>query len=532
MVRDEVDLLLVAPERLANEHFRDDVLSHMAERIALLVIDEAHCISDWGHDFRPDYRLIERMARTLPRNLRLLATTATANHRVMQDLREVLGPDLRVHQGSLSRPSLYLQTIRLRRQEERLAWLAGTVPQLAGYGIIYTLTVRDADLVAEWLQSQGLDVHAYTAKKETGEKEELERALLKNQVKALVATVALGMGFDKPDLGFVIHYQTPGSVVFYYQQVGRAGRALEAAYGVLLSGDEETDITDYFIDTAFPTRNQVQRVIDTLEESPQGATLTDLRRSLNISGGRIKQTMKLLSLESPPPVVKLGSKWQLTAATLGQAFWDRAERLTELRREEQREMQEYVALRSRHMEFLVRALDGDPEAFEPPNLPSLSTSVAPVLVREAVTFLRRRALVIEPRKMWPAGGLPQYKIKGKIPDELRVNEGRALSVWRDGGWGELVRQGKHAGRFDDELVDACVRLLQRWSPEPTPSWVTCIPSRRQPDLVPDFARRLARALRLPFRAVLQQTREPEEQKSMANSLQQALNRTSSEIRAI
>ncbi|MXY30332.1 MAG: ATP-dependent DNA helicase RecQ [Gammaproteobacteria bacterium] len=523
LVRDKVDLLLVAPERLANEHFRDDVLSHMAERIALLVIDEAHCISDWGHDFRPDYRLIERMARTLPRNLRLLATTATANHRVMQDLREVLGPDLRVHQGSLSRPSLFLQTIRLRRQEERLAWLAGAVPQLAGYGIIYTLTVRDADLVAEWLQSQGLDVHAYTAKKETEEKEELERALLKNQVKALVATVALGMGFDKPDLGFVIHYQTPGSVVFYYQQVGRAGRALAAAYGVLLSGDEETDITDYFIDTAFPTRNQVQRVIDTLEESPQGATLTDLRRSLNISGGRIKQTMKLLSLESPPPVVKQGSKWQLTAATLGQAFWDRAERLTELRREEQREMQEYVALRSRHMEFLVRALDGDPEAFEQPDLPSLSTSVAPVLVREAVAFLRRRALVIEPRKMWPAGGLPQYKIKGKIPDELRANEGRALSVWRDGGWGELVRQGKHAGRFDDKLVDACVRLLQRWSPEPTPAWVTCIPSRRHPDLVPDFARRLARALRLPFRAVLQQTKEPEEQKSMANSLQQALN---------
>ena len=523
LVRDEVDILLIAPERLANERFRDEVLARIAGSISMLVIDEAHCISDWGHDFRPDYRLIERIARTLPPNLRLLGTTATANDRVMSDLREVLGPDLAVVRGSLARPSLALQTIWLPSQAERLAWLAERLPRLPGHGIIYTLTVRDAELVAAWLRSRSLDVRAYTGQTPAEEREELEEALLDNRVKALVATPALGMGFDKPDLGFVIHYQTPGSVVFYYQQVGRAGRALEAAYGVLLSGDEETDITDYFIDTAFPTRNQVHQVIDTLERSPQGATLTDLRRSLNISGGRIKQTMKVLSLESPPPVVKQGSRWQLTAATLRQSFWDRAERLTRLRREEQGEMLEYVALRSRHMEFLVRALDGHPEAFEPPDLPSLSTNVDPVLVREAVAFLRRRPLVIEPRKMWPAGGLPEYKIKGKIPEELRANEGRALSVWRDGGWGEMVRRGKHGGRFDEELVDACVPLLQRWRPEPSPSWVTCIPSRRNPDLVPDYARRLARALRLPFRAVLQQTRKPEEQKSMANSLQQALN---------
>lgn len=335
---DEVDILLIAPERLANDRFRDEVLAQIAGRISLLVIDEAHCISDWGHDFRPDYRLIERIARTLPANLRLLATTATANDRVMRDLRQVLGPDLKVLRGDLARPSLFLQALRLPRQEERLAWLAGTVPRHEGHGIIYTLTIRDAELVAVWLQSRSLDAWAYTGKTPPEEREELETALLENRVKALVATPALGMGFDKPDLGFVIHYQTPGSVVSYYQQVGRAGRALEAAYGVLLSGDEETDITNYFIDTAFPTRNQVQRVIDTLEGSPQGATLTDLRRSLNISGGRIKQTMKLLSLESPPPVIKQGSRWQLTAATLGQSFWDRAERLTCLRREEQSEM--------------------------------------------------------------------------------------------------------------------------------------------------------------------------------------------------
>ena len=523
LMRDEVDILLIAPERLANEHFRDEVLSHIAGRISLLVIDEAHCISDWGHDFRPDYRLIERIARTLPPNLRLLATTATANDRVMSDLREVLGPDLSVYRGGLARPSLTLQTIRLPSQAERLAWLAEMLPLLAGHGIVYTLTVRDAELVAAWLRSRSLDVCSYTGKTPPEEREELETALLENRVKALVATPALGMGFDKPDLGFVIHYQTPGSVVFYYQQVGRAGRALEAAYGVLLSGDEETDITDYFIDTAFPTRNEVRQVIDKLEESPEGLSLTSLRRSLNLSGGRIKQTMKLLSLESPPPVVKQGSKWQLTAATLGNSFWERTERLTHLRRDEQRQMQEYVGLESGHMEFLVRALDGDPDPLKPPDLPPLSTNVSPALIREAVAFLRRRDLPIKPRKMWPAGGLPRYEVRGKIPEEHRANEGRALCVWRDAGWGKMVRRGKKAQRLDNQLVDACVQLVERWKPQPTPSWVSCIPSRRHPLLVPDYAQRLASALGLPFHAVLEQTEDRPEQKSMANSVQQALN---------
>ena len=243
---DEVDILLIAPERLANERFRNSVLAEVADRIALLVIDEAHCISDWGHDFRPHYRLIERTIRVLPPNLRLLATTATANDRVTEDLAEILGPNLTIARGDLHRPSLALQTMRLPSQAERLAWLADQLPKLPGSGIVYTLTVRDAEQVAAWLKSRGIKVEAYTG--QTGEsRPELEQALLDNRVKGLVATTALGMGFDKPDLAFVIHYQTPGSVVAYYQQVGRAGRALDSAYGVLLSGREETDITDYFI---------------------------------------------------------------------------------------------------------------------------------------------------------------------------------------------------------------------------------------------------------------------------------------------
>src|SRR5713101_4212972 len=295
MQRNEADILLISPERLANERFRTEVLSGVAARIALLVIDEAHCISDWGHDFRPHYRLLERIVRTLPPNLRLLATTATANDRVMDDLRAVLGPNLDVSRGDLNRPSLAPQSIRLSSQAERLAWLAERVPLLPGHGIIYTLTVRDAVQVAEWLRSRGVNVESYTG--ETGDRRaELEQALLDNQVKALVATTALGMGFDKPDLAFVIHYQSPGSVVAYYQQVGRAGRALDAAYGILLSGEEETGISDYFIESAFPSREEVKAVLNAIGQVRAGLSVTELMARVNLSRGRLQTTIDLVSL--------------------------------------------------------------------------------------------------------------------------------------------------------------------------------------------------------------------------------------------
>ncbi|MDE0661477.1 MAG: DEAD/DEAH box helicase [Gammaproteobacteria bacterium] len=513
--RDEVDILLIAPERLANDRFRNGILADIADRIALLVIDEAHCISDWGHDFRPHYRLIERTIRLLPPNLRLLATTATANDRVTEDLGDILGPDLTISRGDLHRPSLALQTIRLPSQAERLAWLADQLPKLAGSGIVYTLTVRDAEQVAAWLKSQGINAEAYTS--ETGKgREELEQALLENRVKALVATTALGMGYDKPDLAFVIHYQTPGSAVAYYQQVGRAGRALNAAYGVLLSGYEETDITDHFIRTAFPSRADVREVVAALESEPAGLSVRQIQARVNISFGRIDKALQLLSLESPAPVVKDGPKWQLTAATLADAFWERADRLTALRRVEQAQMQEYVGLRSGHMEFLIRSLDGDPEGLSAPDLPDLPTSLVPERVREAVTFLRRSHRPIEPRKAWPTG-------KRIDKDEL-AQPGMALSVWGDAGWGEDVRRGKYQdGRFSDALVEASASAVREWQQEPSPAWVTAIPSRRHASLVPDFARRLAFALGLPYVDALAKKQDRPEQKDMQNSDQQARN---------
>ena len=522
--RNEVDILLIAPEKLGNEWFNTQVLAGIAGRISLMVIDEAHCISDWGHDFRPHYRLLERIARTLPANLRLLATTATANNRVMEDLVAVLGPNMKVLRGDLNRGSLTLQTMRLPSQVVRMAWIAQRLATLQGHGIIYTLTIRDANQLADWLKTRGFAVDAYTGK--TGDRrEELEQALQENKVKALVATTALGMGYDKPDLAFVIHFQMPGSVVAYYQQVGRAGRALTSAYGLLLSGDEEEGITDWFIRSAFPTRQEVDDVLGALNEAVDGLSIPELMTCVNMGKGRIEKTITALSLESPAPIAKQGTKWQLTAAELGDGFWERADRLTKLRRAELQQMQEYVGQPfGKHMGFLIDALDGDSSTVSPPSLPPLPEDVDQSLIREAEEFLCRTSLPIEPRKKWPVGGMPQYGIHSASTIPYQAQPGKALCVWGDAGWGGLVRQGKyHDGKFADDLVEACVKMVREWNPQPKPTWVTCVPSLRHPDLVPNFAKRLAAALGLPFHMVIAKTDDRPEQKTMANSTQQARN---------
>ncbi|MCK4726994.1 MAG: ATP-dependent DNA helicase RecQ, partial [Anaerolineales bacterium] len=338
ILNDAVDILLISPERLANDAFREDILIPVAGRVGLFVVDEAHCISDWGHDFRPDYRRIVRVLNALPPNIPVLATTATANDRVVNDVAKQLG-DLKAQCGPLVRRSLKLQNIWMSSPAARMAWLAEQLPQMPGSGIIYTLTIRDAERVAEWLRQNNIDARAYHSGVE--DREELEERLLNNQIKALVATVALGMGFDKPDLGFVIHYQRPGSVVHYYQQVGRAGRAVDEAYGILLSGHEDDDITDFFIRTAFPPQAHVDQVLDALDRAEDGLSIPMLQEQINLRYGDIVKTIKFLSVESPSPVIKQGTRWYTTPIdyALDQEI---IEQLCALRRAEQQEMRDYM----------------------------------------------------------------------------------------------------------------------------------------------------------------------------------------------
>lgn len=525
----EIDILLISPERLANEDFTNSILLPIAQKIGLFVVDEAHCISDWGHDFRPDYRRIIRILQALPQNIPVLATTATANNRVVNDIVEQLSSNLRVIRGNLIRESLQLQNIALGSSAARMAWLAEQLPNLPGSGIIYTLTVRDAERVADWLTIQGIDAKTYHSNLENPERQTLEDQLLNSEIKALVATTALGMGFDKPDLGFVIHYQRPGSVVHYYQQVGRAGRAVEQAYGILLSGDEDDDITNYFIRTAFPPQAHTQLILNALNQANNGLSVPQLEQELNLSRGLIEKVLKLLSLESPAPAIKQNSKWYATPVDY-QPDTDKIERLTQIRRQEQDKMREYMGENQQClMAFLATELD-DPN---PTNCdkcavclgkPLLPETPSLEMVNRAIQYLRRFDRAIDPRKRWPSEALPTYRFSGNIKPNLIAESGRALSLWGDAGWGELVKLGKYRdNKFNDALVEGAFQMIQRWQPEPFPTWVTCVPSLNRPNLVPNFAQKLADRLNLPFKPVIRKIRETPPQKEMNNSYQQAHN---------
>jgi len=399
---------------------------------------------------------------------------------------------------------------------------------MEGSGIVYTLTKRDARVVAGWLQECGITADAYFGGKDPVERERLEKALIQDELDVLVATTALGMGYDKPNLSFVFHYQMPGSVVAYYQQVGRAGRALDAARGVLLSGHEDIRINEFFISNAFPSRADVQEVLDALDGAPeQGLHLNRLMELINLSEQRLQQTLKLLSLEVPAPVGSTKGMWQRLPAEVSPAFWQRVEQLAQRRQEELSEMQTFLQLPyGSHMPFVVRALDGDPSTVDAPTLAPLSELVDQQLAVQAAAYLKRLDIPIGPRTEWPLWGIPSFApAKNKyIGTKQQAQWGRALCYWSDAGWGDLVEQGKYKdGFFDQRLVEACVALVERWNPSPAPEWVCCIPSSRHRELVPDFASRLAGALNLPFVAALKKTRDNEQQKAMQNNTQQVRN---------
>jgi ATP-dependent DNA helicase RecQ len=533
ILADEVDAVLISPERLANEGFVEDVLLPIADRIGLLVVDEAHCISDWGHDFRPDYRRLVNVLRQLPPNMPLLGTTATANDRVIEDVRSQLG-DIRIQRGPLVRDSLMLQTLRLPDQASRLAWLAQHIPELPGTGIVYVLTVRDADQVAAWLRSQGIEAWAYYGSVAHSDfpdsnsyREHLEDFLLRNEIKALVATTALGMGYDKPDLGFVIHYQAPGSVVHYYQQVGRAGRAIDKAHGVLLAGDEDEDIHAFFRNTAFPDERDVNAILSLLA-AHDGLSLLQLQEALNLRYGQIEKALKVLSVETPAPLIKQGARWYRTPVPY-EMDRERIRRLTAQREREWREILDYVGSSGCLMAFLRNALD-DPEATECGRCavcqgrPVVDTSVERRLAIEAARFLRHAEIAFKPKKQVASGAFAEYGLRGNLPASLQGQDGRILSRWGDAGWGGLVVRDKHSGRFRDELVEAVAEMIRdRWRPDPPPQWVTCVPSRNHPTLVPDFAQRLARRLGLPFVDAIRKIRDNEPQKIQQNRFHQCRN---------
>jgi ATP-dependent DNA helicase RecQ len=524
--RGETDVLLVSPERLNSVDFRDQLLPKLAVTTGLLVVDEAHCISDWGHDFRPDYRRLRAMLADLAPGVPVLATTATANARVTADVAEQLGTgsgEALVLRGPLDRESLRLGVVRLPDAAHRLAWLAEHLDELPGSGIIYTLTVAAAEEASAYLRGRGFPVASYTGRTENADRLQAEDDLLANRVKALVATSALGMGFDKPDLGFVLHLGSPSSPIAYYQQVGRAGRGVEHADVLLLPGKEDEAIWRYFADTAFPPEAQVRQTLSALTDAGRPLSVPALEAMVDLRRSRLETMLKVLDVDGAVKRVKGG--WIATGADW---VYD-AERYAWVARQrsaEQQAMRDYVGASGCRMEFLRRQLDdeGASPCGRCDNCAGAwaDSSVSTTSLSSATKELDRPGVEVEPRRMWPTG-MPALgvELKGRIPAGEQCSTGRALGRLSDIGWGNRLRpllaENAPDGPVPADVLQAAVAVLADWARSPggwapdvpdaapRPVGVVAVPSLTRPQLVNSLAQGIATVGRLPLLGALTYT---------------------------
>lgn len=508
-----VDALIISPERLANSDFVKDCLDKIKNRVNLFVVDEAHCISDWGHDFRPDYRRIVKILQLMPSNVPVLATTATANDRVVNDIVAQLGENLVISRGELIRESLAIQVIKLQKKEDRLAWLAENIEKMPGSGVVYCLTKADCDLVTDWLNENDIKSEKYYADISKEDKAIILEKFQKNEIKVLVATVAFGMGYDKPDIGFVIHFQRPANIVSYYQQIGRAGRGIELAYAVLLCGEEDEHINQYFINSAFPTEKDMNIVVDFITDNP-GKSISEIKGALNIRAKRVENTLKYLTVGDDIYTEDVNrKKYYYKSAKKWKPDLERSEGITAIRYKEMQDMDEFTKQKACYMKYIAEKLD-DVNAKvcgKCSNCRGLlfDERVGTETVQRAQQFIKSKFGVIEPRKQFPD--------KTKIEPEFQFKGGIVLSNYADAGYGMAVQKGKYVdGYFADELVDASAKILSEFIKNNNIEWITPVTSKRHPKLVPDFAKRLADRLDIGYFEGIKKL-DAEEQKKFENS---------------
>lgn len=522
VVNGSCDMLLISPERLANPEFQEEVLVAMDEEFGMLVVDEAHCISNWGHDFRPDYRRIRRILQQLPDHIPVAAVTATANDRVVEDVTSQV-PDLRAIRGDLVRDSLRIQAISIGSRDRRLAWLAENVPDFHSSGIVYCLTTDEVETVSEWLNDRGLDFDFYHGGMDDERRRDLEDRLMENDLDGLVATNALGMGFNKPDLGWVIHFQRPPNLIRYYQEIGRAGRELDEAFAVLLSGREDDRVAEFFIEQAFPEPEEFEIVLSTLATSDEPLYKYQILKRANISWKAASQCLDMLRVDNA--VIRVDEGFERTAVDWSYDR-DRIESVTEQRYRELERIKEFVHTDTCLTRFIDDELDG---SFEEdcgrcvncvgPFLPTDAQNEA--LVEKAEDHYRAESWdEISPRYY-----LPTDEGRSKIEEHRKPEPGRVLSIFGDPGYGMLVsRERDRQDRYSQELVEAAVKHIElEWVPSPQPTWVTSVPSRIDGDRVQDLAQRVAAGLGLEYIQALEQVKEMRPQHELANSYQKRWN---------
>src|SRR5438270_801740 len=437
-------ILYIAPERLSNALWQAYV-SRM--RISMIVIDEAHCISTWGHDFRPHYRRIVRLLSAHPKNVPILALTATANKRVEQDVLQQIGEVTQVVRGTMQRPNLHLNVETLIGDQEKLSYLAEILPYYPGTGIIYTATKSSAEMLATFLIQRGINADYYHAGREDTVRQDIEQKLMSNQYKVVCSTNALGMGIDKPDVRFVIHYHIPASPIHYYQEMGRAGRDRKVSWCILLYDPTDVTIQEYFIRNERPEGKYYDVVLSLLRIKDQGLRESNLMLTTGLSQ---KATRNILADLEEQRFIEHNPKSRTYTAIsrLGQIDFSAYDEVRLQKLQELSNIQNYVRCDTCYMEYLTTYLGDEPGSHcrqcgrcRKTNFPPVTPSRR---IQGTVAYFLEE------------GFLPRIE---KRPEH---EAGWSLSFHGNSRTGRLVRASKYenAGPFAPNLVNRVVKLVR------------------------------------------------------------------------
>lgn len=522
----DCDIFFTTPETLYSKEVQS-LIPNL--NIGLFVIDECHCISDWGHDFRLEYGSLSRIISMLPENVGVLGTTATANDRVIEDLKKQFGNDVYVSRGSLTRESLHIEILKLETTAERYSWIRENIIKLPGAGIIYCLTRRDCENLSNYLNGYGIASRPYYSSAEleiqdpeTGMtyNETTEKLFMDNQIKAIVATIKLGMGYDKEDIGFVIHFQRPSSLVAYYQQIGRAGRKEGTeAYCYMMTGKEDREVNEYFINNAFPTEEQEKGVIKALEQHPEGIKLRELYRYSNISQKALDKTIMFLLNQG----IIYRDEYKKYHRSLNPYSYkgDYYEVVKKTKMQELKAMDQYLEEEGCLSKYVVNSLNDytakdcgkchnclGTTILEGVEMPSIETVI------ETQEWLNRVFIAITPRKRWPDND-NTFDNSATISNPNK--EGVALAKYGDAGYGAMVAHDKYyADAYREDLIDKTVDVLSSYINDADVNAITSIPSGRNKK-INTFAKEVARRLGIPHLDLLCVTGEGDQQKRMQNS---------------
>jgi len=496
-------IIYIAPERM------EDIRSmNVIQRLnpSMVVVDEAHCISVWGHDFRPNYRRIVNLIEFLPADRPVLACTATATEQVQSDIEKQIGKGITVQRGGLLRPNFHLNVIHAQSQEAKLIHIAGLVKKLPGSGIIYCGTKVETETYANWLRYKGIDAVYYNAGLDNDSRVMIEHALMENKHKCIVATNALGMGLDKPDVRFIIHTQIPQSPLHYYQEIGRAGRDGETTYIILYYNPEDEELPKAFIKGGRPSAYDYNKVIDALKESPLG--LHGVIKAVNLKQTAVSVILNDLIDQGIIISYTQGRKkvYEYKYGA-GELNTEPFEQLRSIKTGEFEKMKEYVQTRKCRMNFLQNYL-GDNSS------------------EKCMKCDNDRGMKIEARET--DSGLKEVEafretffpiLEVETKTGIMTN-GVAASYYGVTNVGSAIHRSKYenGGDFPDFLLRLSLKAFRKRFGNRRFDLVLFVPPTESGDLVKNLAKKIANTLNFKLSEGLKKTRQTQPQKIFESAI--------------